>query len=231
MQNLNLPNWFEKKWWKMTCVLLLVYVMIFGFIGYIPQLAILDHSIRNLYFHVPMWFSMMFLLTINLVYSLKYLYKMQIKDDIIAKSAALVAFIFGICGLITGSVWAKVTWGTWWSFSEVKLNGAAAGMLIYAAYFILRNAITDDKKTARIAAVYSIFAYVMYMVMINVIPRISSSSLHPGNGGNPGFNAYDLDNNLRMVFYPAAIGWIFLSIWITTIVIRINRLEYRKKYK
>ena len=67
------------------------------------------------------------------------------------------------------------------------------------------------------------------MVFINVIPRISNSSLHPGNGGNPGFNSYDLDSDLRLVFYPAVIGWILLSVWIATLLIRIEKV-YRKKH-
>jgi heme exporter protein C len=225
----KIPKLFYASWWKLLSLLLLVYAIFMGFWGKIPALDILDHSIRNLYFHVPMWFSMMFLLLVNLCYSLLYLNNLNFRNDMIAQSAALVAFIFGICGLLTGSVWAKSTWGAWWVFQEVKLNGAAAGMLIYAAYFILRNAITDEQKRARVSAVYSIFAFVMYMVMINVIPRVANSSLHPGNGGNPGFNTYDLDNNLRMVFYPSVLGWLLLSCWITSIVIRIRFLERRKE--
>ena len=69
----------------------------------------------------------------------------------------------------------------------------------------------------------------MFMVLINVIPRISNSSLHPGNGGNPGFNSYDLDSDLRKVFYPAVIGWVLLSVWISTILIRIEKV-FRKKH-
>jgi heme exporter protein C len=68
----------------------------------------------------------------------------------------------------------------------------------------------------------------MFMVLIGVIPRISNSSLHPGNGGNPGFNSYDLDSSLRIVFYPAVIGWILLSVWITTLIIRMEKVFRRK---
>lgn len=225
----KVPRIFYASWWKILSIILLLYTVFMGFFGEIPTLNILDHSIRNLYFHVPMWFSMMFLLFVNLIFSIKYLHAMKLRDDMIAQSAAMVAFVFGICGLLTGSVWAKSTWGAWWVFQEVKLNGAAAGMLIYAAYFILRNAITDDQKKARVSSVYAIFAFVMYMVMINVIPRVANSSLHPGNGGNPGFNAYDLDSNLRMVFYPSVVGWLLLSCWITSVVIRIRFLEWRKE--
>jgi heme exporter protein C len=70
----------------------------------------------------------------------------------------------------------------------------------------------------------------MFMVLINVIPRMSSSSLHPGNGGNPGFNAYDLDSNLRTVFYPAVLAWIGLGLWLTGLQVRLE-LIFRKKHQ
>lgn len=219
-----------KNWWKILCVILLFYTVIVGFLGPIPELNILEQSIRNLYFHVPMWFVMMILMFVSMVYSILYLSKSKIDYDIKASSFATVGFVFGLLGIITGSIWARSTWGAWWVFQEVKLNGAAAGLLIYAAYFILRGSFDDEEKKARFAAVYSIFAFVMFMVLINVIPRISNSSLHPGNGGNPGFNSYDLDSDLRIVFYPAVIGWVLLSVWITTLIIRIEKI-FRKKHQ
>jgi heme exporter protein C len=49
--------------------------------------------------------------------------------------------------------------------------------------------------------------------------------LHPGNGGNPGFNKYDLDSNMRMVFYPAVLGWILLVVWIFTLRVRLEKIK------
>jgi heme exporter protein C len=46
--------------------------------------------------------------------------------------------------------------------------------------------------------------------------------MHPGSGGNPGFNMYDLDSRMRMVFYPAVIGWILLGFWIATLRVRLR---------
>jgi heme exporter protein C len=106
----------------------------------------------------------------------------------------------------------------------VKLNGAAITMLTYFAYLVLRNAITDEQKRGKVSAVYNIFAYVMMLVFIMIYPRMSDS-LHPGNGGNPGFSKYDLDNTMRMVFYPAVIGWSLLGVWIMTIRIRIQKIK------
>ena len=80
------------------------------------------------------------------------------------------------------------------------------------------------KKRARISAVYNIFAFPVFVVLIFVLPRLTAS-LHPGNGGNPGFNQYDLDSNMRMVFYPAVLGWTLLGTWIATIRVRIKKIE------
>lgn len=219
-----------KEWWKWLCLALLVYTFFAGFFFSIPQLNILEESIRNLFFHVPMWFAMMFLMFASLIFSMKYLNTMDKTYDIKSSSFALVGFIFGILGITTGSVWAKTTWGAWWVFSEPKLNGSAAALLIYAAYFILRSSFEDEEKSARFSAVYNIFAFVMFIAFIMIIPRITDS-LHPGNGGNPGFNAYDLDNRLRLVFYPACMAWILLSYWIYTLVVRTKIVQQKLEDK
>ena len=80
--------------------------------------------------------------------------------------------VFGVIGLLTGSLWARYTWGAWW-VNDTKLNGAAATMLVYVAYMLLRNSMTDEQKRARIAAVYNIFAYFMMLVLIMVLPRLT----------------------------------------------------------
>jgi heme exporter protein C len=95
---------------------------------------------------------------------------------------------------------------------------------MYFAYLILRNSLTDTQQRARIGAIYNIFAFAAFIPLIFVLPRLTDS-LHPGNGGNPGFNAYDLDSNLRIIFYPAIIGWTLLGTWIATIRVRIRRVE------
>ncbi len=213
----------KKNWWKILCVLLLVYTLVAGFLTEVPRLPILHETIRNQYFHVCMWFSMMILFTVSLVYSIKHLAGNKLMHDTIAAEAANTGIFFGILGLLTGSLWAKYTWGAWWT-NDVKLNGAAITMLTYFAYLVLRNAIPDEKKRGKVAAVYNIFSYVMMLVFILIYPRMSDS-LHPGNGGNPAFSKYDLDNTMRLVFYPAVIGWSLLGVWIMTIQIRIQQIK------
>lgn len=217
----------KQHWWKALAVVLLLYTVTMGFWGNVPHLPILNETIRNLYFHVAMWFSMMILLTVSVIYSIKYLRTNILDHDTVAVEMANMGILCGVLGLSTGSVWARFTWGDWWT-NDPKLNAAAIGMLIYLAYLVLRNSLEDEQQRARIGAVYNIFAFAVFIPLIFILPRLTDS-LHPGNGGNPGFNSYDLDSQLRKVFYPAVLGWTLLGVWIATLRIRVRRLEQKLK--
>lgn len=214
-----------KHWYKITAAILILYTLVWGLLNPVPRLDILNETIRNVYYHVPIWFAMLFMMSVSLIHSIKALSKNDLQNDTKAYNASLVGFFFSIPGLLTGSVWAKYTWGTWWTFQDPKLNGVAISILIYLAYFILRFSIDDELKRARISAVYNVFAFVMMNVFIMILPRLTDS-LHPGNGGNPAFAKYDLDSNMRMVFYPAVIGWVFFSYWLFEIK---NRIAFIKE--
>ena len=192
----------------------------FGF----PFRAILYETIRNLFFHVPMWFAMMLILLVGLIKSVRFLRSGKLEDDLAAEQAAKVALLFGFLGIATGSVWARYTWGAWW-VADIKLNGAAITVLVYLAYMVLRKALPNPETRGRIAAVYSIFAFCLMIVFIQVIPRTVDDSLHPGNAGNPAFSTYDLDSSLRAVFYPAVLGWSLLGYWIYRVQTRVSILQ------
>lgn len=219
----------KKHWWKILAAALILYTIIAGLLIETPKLAILEETIRNLYFHVPMWFGMIIIQAISVVYSIKYLKNFSLKNDIIAVEAANIGILFGALGLITGMQWARFTWGEWWS-GDPKQNGAALALLIYLAYLVLRNSLSEEQQRAKVSAVYNIFAFASLIPLLIILPRLTDS-LHPGSGGNPGFNVYDLDNNMRMVFYPAIIGWILLGIWIMEIKVRIRLLQHKKIIK
>lgn len=192
-----------------------------------PFLNILEETIRNLFYHVPMWFGMMFLLTLSVLYSILYLRSPDKEElDIKASSLAAVGVLYGVIGIVTGMLWAKHTWGAYWSF-DVKQNTSAVALLIYLAYFVLRSSFDDMDKRARIAAIYNIFAFATLIPLLYIIPRMVDS-LHPGMGGNPAFSKLDLDNTMRMVFYPAIIGWIMMGIWIANIAGRIEKLMRKR---
>ncbi|NNE28892.1 MAG: cytochrome c biogenesis protein CcsA, partial [Saprospiraceae bacterium] len=145
-------------------------------------------------------------------HSVSHLSKPDYRSDFLAASYTSVGILYGVLGTITGALWAKYTWGEYWSW-DPKQNVAAVALLIYFAYFILRGSFEDPEKAGRLSAVYNIFAFAAMIPLLFVVPRLTSS-LHPGNGGNPGFGGEDLDNTMRYFLYPAVIGWILIGVWI-----------------
>src|ERR1044072_142168 len=160
----------RRSWWKILSIVLLLYTFIAGFLIQLPyQKAYVESSLyesmRNFFFHVPMWFSQCILLFVSMVYSIRYLRQPLPRFDIYAVELAKTATILGMLGLLTGMIWANYSWGAPWS-NDPKQIGVAIALLIYLAYFVLRNSITDLDKRGRISAVFNIFAFFIYIPMI-----------------------------------------------------------------
>lgn len=212
------------KPWKYIVAVWLTLVITAGFLIPIPDIDILEQSARNLFLHVPMWFTMMIAFAIAFWYSVKYLNDENPLWDQKAETATSIGLIFGICGLLTGSLWARFTWGTWWTFAEPRMNLAALSMMIFVAYFILRSAFDDPGKRAKISAVYNIFGITTIPFLLYIIPR-QLPSLHPGAEGNPAFSEITAPE-LRYIFYPAIIGFIGLAFWLMDILNRYKRVKF-----
>lgn len=198
-----------------------------------PYREILYETIRNTFYHVPMWFVMTMMVLVCFTASIFYLNNKSHLADVIAHHSAVLTLLFGACGYMTGLVWSKYTWyiGLPWDtvvskllIEDIKLAGALVAVLVYVVYLIIRYAIEDKSKASRISAWYSVFGMIVFMFCVFIIPRLTDS-MHPGNGGNPAFSKYDLDSTLRMFFYPAVIGWILLGFWILSMRVRISLLE------
>ncbi|WP_020596259.1 cytochrome c biogenesis protein CcsA [Spirosoma panaciterrae] len=212
-----------KHWWKALTVLILAYVFIAGLMSPVPKLPILHEAIRNTFFHPPLWIAMMTMLLGSAIFSVRYLRKGKLDDDLVSVELANTALLFGVLGCITGSVWAYFAWGDLWP-NDPKTNGVAVGMLLYLAYFVLRGSVDDEVRRARISSVYNIFAFAVFIPLILILPRLTDS-LHPGNGGNPGFNQYDADNSIKRIIRPAFVGFTLLGFWITQLRVRLRRVE------
>ena len=232
----NGKNYMYKSWWKILCVILLLFTFTAGLLIKIPRLPALEETSRNLFFHVGMWMAMMALFTISFVNSIRYLRSFDLKYDIYARQFATSGILFGILGYSTGAIWMSYTWADpnnplFQSFSalarEPKLIGAAIALLIYFAYLVLRDSINDMDKRARISSVYNIFAYAMLFPAIWIVPRLLPS-LHPGQEGNPAMNFKDVSSEMRIVELPAFVGWALLGVWITTLKIRLALLKEKK---
>jgi len=209
-------------------VVWLTLVVLGAFLLRIPRIHILEHTARNLYFHVPMWFTLMAAALVSAYHSLRYLQSGDPIRDLRAREAARVGIVFGLLGLATGIVWARFTWylGTslWWNF-DPKQSFVLIQLLIYGAYFVLRSTVEDPEKRGRVAAVYNLFAFVTMPFLLYVLPR-QMESLHPGAEGNPAFS--DITHPImRLVFYPAVLGFIGLFWVLYTQRVRLALLERR----
>lgn len=137
-----------------------------------PYRAILQETIRNTYFHVSLWLAMMIILTGAVILSILYLKNKTLISDSRASSLTEIGFLFGILGLTTGMIWAQYTWGKAWSW-DIKQLTTAIALLIYAAYFLLRNSVQDPHRKAQLSAVFNIFAYIALIPLLYIIPRMS----------------------------------------------------------
>ncbi len=190
-----------------------------------PFRGILEETIRNTYYHVPMWFGMIFLFLFSMIFSIRFVRGTDPMGAAKTRSLNQVGLLFGILGLITGAIWAKFTWNAFWSM-DVKQNMAAIATLIYLAYFLLARSFDDPDKRDRVTSAYNIFAFLTLIPLLFIIPRMTDS-LHPGNGGNPALGGEDLDYTMRMVFYPAVIGWTLLGFWLADLLYRLQVIQHR----
>ncbi|PSQ78939.1 MAG: cytochrome C assembly protein [Bacteroidetes bacterium QH_8_67_23] len=221
------------RWGRNAVVAWLTAVLLGAFLLDIPRINILEHTARNLYFHVPMWFTMMAAFVVAAYHAGGFLRSGRFARDTRAFEAARVGTLFGLVGLVTGMVWARFTWyrgtGLWWNF-DPKQTMAAVQLLIFGAYFVLRSALEGQpEKRGRISGVYLLFAVAVMPFLLYVLPR-QMESLHPGAEGNPAFSEITAPI-MRVVFYPSVIGFIGLFWVLYTQRVRAAALEMRARLR
>ncbi len=150
-----------------------------------PREATMGDIQRVFYFHVPAAWVGYLALFVSFVASLLYLRRRESRWDRLAFSSAEIGLVFITQGIITGSFWAKATWGVWWTW-EPRLTTSAVLWTIYASYLTLRRAMEEQGRRERVAAVYSILGFVA--VPINFMAIRWWRTVHPlvfeGGGSN-----------------------------------------------
>lgn len=194
-----------------------------------PFIEALKHRIKNLNLHVPLHWTSFIAYLVSLIFSIKFLRKGNYENDIIASSAIRIGLIFTILGTVTGMIWAKFNWGAYWNW-DPRQTTILVIMLIYFAYFGLRNSLDSKEKRAKLSAVYSIISFISVPVLMFIIPRLLPS-LHPGgdNDGTTGpvisTQADMVDSSLAFVFYLSIAAFILLYFWLLSIDSRSKLLE------
>jgi heme exporter protein C len=196
--------------WQFALFLWLALVIVLAFL-WTPLAEGLGEYTRILYFHVPAAWLTVLAFLLGALYSIFYLRKREIIYDLYAESASQIGLVFCLLATITGSIWAKVSWGSFWNW-DPRETSIFILLLIYAAYFALRSAVEQEERKAVLSSVYSIFAFVTVPFFVFIVPRVYSS-LHP----DPIVNTQgkiNMDNKMLITFLSSLFGFTLFFVWI-----------------
>lgn len=186
-------------------------VVMIASIKYAPEAADFTSTSKVLFFHVPMaWLSVLAFL-VSAISSILYLRKRSVENDIWASSSAALGLLFCILTTVTGSIWAKMEWGSFWNW-DPRESSIIVLLLIYAAYFALRSAIENKEQRMQLSAVYSLLAFVTVPFLIFVVPRMIFT-LHPQNPIMENDPEMQMTTEIRTVFFASMIGFSMLYFW------------------
>jgi heme exporter protein C len=191
------------------------------------KVGMLSETTKNMYFHVPMSITAVIAFFTSVWFSVRYLRGKDLNDDLNAEAASGLGFMFNLLAMITGAIWAKVTWGAFWHW-DPRQTTIFLVFLIYAAYFALRSSIPAEEKRAALSSVYSIFAFPALIFFYFVMPRLVPG-LHPGSDKgdvNPAVST-TTDPAIRVILYCSMVGFIALFFWLHNLRVRQMKLEQK----
>ena len=196
----------------------------------LPRIPALEDRGRIVFFHVPTAWLASIAFIMSMVYGIKYLRKKNLDDDIKSASAAGLGLMFCILATVTGAIWAKFNWGTYWNW-DPRESSIFVLLLIYGAYFALRSAVEIEEKRATLSAVYSIISAVTMPFFMFIVPRIMSG-LHPGSAddvnGGPVVSSGGMNATMRVIFYASLIGFTGLFYWMWNLHVRMTRIQSKR---
>ncbi len=217
----------KKILYAMTAVLMLISVyMVFS--GYSPipvstKEATGDpNNFKIFYFHVPIAITAYVAFAIVFVSGVMYLRSKQQKWDIIALSAAEVGVIFAFLTLVSGSIWARSAWGEYWVTWDVRLNTSLVLFLIYLSYLMVRQAVEEPEKRARLSAVFGIVGFIGVPLSFMSIRLWNKATIHPVAELN-----YSTMSPLILTFFVNFAAYLLLVI--SLIVFKIENEQVKEK--
>jgi heme exporter protein C len=189
-----------------------------------PVIPGLEEKARILFFHVPTAWLATLGFIVSMIYAIRYLRGRRYDDDIRSSSAASIGFLFCLLATVTGAIWARFSWGTFWNW-DPRQTSIFVLLLIYGAYFALRSAVDIEEKRAALSAVYAIIAAVVMPFFMFVMPRVLAS-LHP----QPVLNVQgrtEMNPAMLVLLLSSFAGFTGLAAWMWNLQVRMLRLESR----
>jgi heme exporter protein C len=192
-----------------------------------PQEAIMGDVQRVFYFHVAAgWVGALAFLVTAIVGGI-YLARGEQRWDRIAVASVEIGVVFTIINIVTGSIWARPIWNTWWTW-DPRLVTATIMLLIYIAYIMLRQGIEDPDRRARFGAVYGIVGFISVPITFASI-RIFRT-IHPvvvGSSDPTALGAFDMNAEMRVAFFFSL--FTFTLIYITLLWYRLRLQQQKEK--
>lgn len=145
------------------------------------------HVQRLFYLHMPAFFGAALAFGGAMLAGLGYLRKRETCYDSFAVAGVEVGLTLALINLVSGSIWARPIWNTWWTW-DPRLTSAAIMCLTYAAWLMLRNGIDNPQQRRRLASIYGVLAFVTVILTLIII-RIRPDTIHPAVIGPSAANA------------------------------------------
>ena len=155
-------------------------------------------------------------------YSLAYLLSRNARFDSVAHAAVRLGLLFAALTLVTGSLFARIMWGSFWNW-DPRESSYLLLLFLYGAYLFLRAAVDDPERRARIAAAYALFSAVLMPFLVFVVPRVTRS-LHPQTVINPQGKIL-MDTPTKTVFFAGLLGFTALFLWLLELEARGARVR------
>ncbi|MGI8960402.1 MAG: cytochrome c biogenesis protein [Bryobacteraceae bacterium] len=143
----------------------------------LPDEAMQGPIYRIIFFHVPAAITGMVGYFVALVLSILYLSSGNFRYDSLAASVVEVSVVFSVLNIVTGSIWARIIWGIWWTW-DYRLTSALVCVLIFSGYLMLRRAIDEPTQRARLSAALAIFGCIDVVIVWKSIEWFRTQ--HPG---------------------------------------------------
>lgn len=201
----------------LTAVLL--FTSLYLVFGYAPIESTMLEVQKIFYFHVSAALTVFVAFGVNFVMSIKYLIQRKPTDDILAVAAAELGLVFCTIALLSGPIWARYAWNTWWNW-EPRLTSTLILWLMYVGYFILRSALAADKRKIY-AAVLGIIAYLDVPIVYYAVD-IWQGGLHPDRG-----TKWNLAMPMRWTWMVSLVAFILLFVLLTGLRYQLKKTESR----
>jgi heme exporter protein C len=188
-----------------------------------PPLPQIGEASRIFFFHVPVAWVAVLAFLCSFVFSLLYLRKKDLTYDVKASVASRLGLFFAILATISGSIFAKSTWGSYWNW-DPRETSLFVLILIYGAYFALRSAVEPEERRASLSSVYAILSFITVPFLVFVVPRVYQS-LHPTDSVINTKLQIQMPPPILSTFLASLLGFTFIFVWIFKLESEINKIS------